>query len=657
MFIKFCIGIYNFFYKLITRCRIIYYLYYLQKYKKKRAMKKLKCNFEPVSMDSNIISLISYPFIMGWKSVESIFVYIVTVFISDQYVFLLANFNLTTVLMTFILLLICTFLPLFSKYALSLNLLMIPSLTIYTLRAAIFSLIFFQLNRIAWANIDNNFNSLFESISCEKQIIANTKDYLINIKNVSDGKGGYLSEIRYMNQVVLKFYREFVYLMYLKANIKNVVKKKFQDMIKILTEIDTSFLSYFGIKGLLDKFLKWIANLVKQLSTLICNLFCSFCFFFEFTSTPHSLAGKALEKVVNSIVTAALDELKSEFTIKGKAGSIIYMVLFRNFKSYKNSYLTEDFCEYDKQKQRDGNESLLPLYLFEYGIYTKLYSSTLVNSEITARNYRLMLNVMFTLNLIVVFTIDIACYELCIFCQFSMNELAHDLQTDPTIESSSRNSGHLQMLLRDFNVEKLRNAITSCAPTPSPLDTQLYLKCLYVLIFIFFISILEPYIKRTKICVCSRLFPELVHQRSIWLYNRIILYRIIMKVIVQTNPAMNPLIQSRFGDTNVLELNEDNPELDMGKGFKKVWNIFKSFLSKFWFIRIFKPKKACCKCSNEFNDEKNQYIHCPNWNCPNFYCLNCFESLRRRCIKCNVEVRLIDDEQSMESDSSGEVFD
>lgn len=49
-------------------------------------MKKLKCNFEPVSMDSNIISLISYPFIMGWKSVESIFVYIVTVFISDQYV-------------------------------------------------------------------------------------------------------------------------------------------------------------------------------------------------------------------------------------------------------------------------------------------------------------------------------------------------------------------------------------------------------------------------------------------------------------------------------------------------------------------------------------------------------------------------------------------
>lgn len=566
-------------------------------------MKKLKCNFEPVSMDSNIISLISYPFIMGWKSVESIFVYIVTVFISDQYpsniklmfrdgtkenelfrltlififgilfsisfyyiqVFLLANFNLTTVLMTFILLLICTFLPLFSKYALSLNLLMIPSLTIYTLRAAIFSLIFFQLNRIAWANIDNNFNSLFESISCEKQIIANTKDYLINIKNVSDGKGGYLSEIRYMNQVVLKFYREFVYLMYLKANIKNVVKKKFQDMIKILTEIDTSFLSYFGIKGLLDKFLKWIANLVKQLSTLIC---------------------KALEKVVNSIVTAALDELKSEFTIKGKAGylfdfdeninvdvlsmflktkarysekhphlmilnetinfitktlmvftfsyilfsSIIYMVLFRNFKSYKNSYLTEDFCEYDKQKQRDGNESLLPLYLFEYGIYTKLYSSTLVNSEITARNYRLMLNVMFTLNLIVVFTIDIACYELCIFCQFSMNELAHDLQTDPTIESSSRNSGHLQMLLRDFNVEKLRNAITSCAPTPSPLDTQLYLKCLYVLIFIFFISILEPYIKRTKICVCSRLFPELVHQRSIWLYNRIILYRIIMKV-------------------------------------------------------------------------------------------------------------------------------
>lgn len=108
--------------------------------------------------------------------------------------------------------------------------------------------------------------------------------------------------------------------MYLKANIKNVVKKKFQDMIKILTEIDTSFLSYFGIKGLLDKFLKWIANLVKQLSTLICNLFCSFCFFFEFTSTPHSLAGKALEKVVNSIVTAALDELKSEFTIKGKAG-------------------------------------------------------------------------------------------------------------------------------------------------------------------------------------------------------------------------------------------------------------------------------------------------------------------------------------------------
>lgn len=144
-----------------------------------------------------------------------IFIFGILFSISFYYiqVFLLANFNLTTVLMTFILLLICTFLPLFSKYALSLNLLMIPSLTIYTLRAAIFSLIFFQLNRIAWANIDNNFNSLFESISCEKQIIANTKDYLINIKNVSDGKGGYLSEIRYMNQVVLKFYRgNLIYL-------------------------------------------------------------------------------------------------------------------------------------------------------------------------------------------------------------------------------------------------------------------------------------------------------------------------------------------------------------------------------------------------------------------------------------------------------------
>lgn len=85
--------------------------------------------------------------------------------------------------------------------------------------------------------------------------------------------------------------------MYLKANIKNVVKKKFQDMIKILTEIDTSFLSYFGIKGLLDKFLKWIANLVKQLSTLICNLFCSFCFFLNLLLLPIHLQVKHLKRL------------------------------------------------------------------------------------------------------------------------------------------------------------------------------------------------------------------------------------------------------------------------------------------------------------------------------------------------------------------------
>src|SRR5699024_10370699 len=60
------------------------------------------------------------------------------------------------------------------------------------------------------------------------------------------------------------------------------------------------------------------------------------------------------------------------------------------------------------------------------------------------------------------------------------------------------------------NLRVLMDQLSKCAPKSSPVEWAVYEKCFKFLGLLMFFSLFQPYIKRTRPYICTKLFPQLV---------------------------------------------------------------------------------------------------------------------------------------------------
>ena len=213
------------------------------------------------------------------------------------------------------------------------------------------------------------------------------------------------------------------------------------------------------------------------------------------------------------------------------------MALFLNVPWYDNWYITDHFLEYDKKQQKQGLESLFPMYLYEIGMYVRPTDLRMNANELINLAYMFVSDIYVTCYVIGMFSLDFVTYQTCAFVRAWTFKIAEDIVRYPRMIIKAQASfvenylssitSNNQQLISDY--QELRDQVKLCAPKDVRPEYEFYMKCLFFLFILYVTSIVEPYLNRTSSCLCSRLFPHMVEMRSQYLYLFIKYSRIIMK--------------------------------------------------------------------------------------------------------------------------------
>lgn len=214
--------------------------------------------------------------------------------------------------------------------------------------------------------------------------------------------------------------------------------------------------------------------------------------------------------------------------------AISYMVLFLNFRSYDNCYITEHFVKYNKKRQNDGKESLFPLQPSERNQYVKP-SSLFHWTEWELFNWSQLLfpDVCLFFYVGTLYLLDFIMHKCCISTREWTFKIANGVMSNPGVLIKSRLPyiqkylDNNEQLLADF--EALKGQVIACAPQDVQPEYSIYYRCLVYGPVLAFTAVLEQYLHRLCSVICSALFPHMVPQRTEYLYNSIQYKRVWIK--------------------------------------------------------------------------------------------------------------------------------
>ncbi|KAK6632545.1 hypothetical protein RUM43_013313 [Polyplax serrata] len=330
-------------------------------------------------------------------------------------------------------------------------------------------------------------------------------------------------------------------------------------------------------------------------------------------------------KTILQKISSKIEKLQSIFNVFGfMFGFLFLLVLFKVYDykyrymtsdSYDNIYLSNYIINLDKNRGRDGRETVMPLEPRETNKYGMPLTLRVLDSEKSRSTQSMFLLTLASFKIISFLICDYSLYWI-LLSTYEAGRSVFDNVQGSSVKLRVEGRGvlsdfyrHLGKIIQVPQNPSIR-APLHCLPDPAPPDTGCYLQIVFLLCLCWILTVAEPYGLRLRNVVMSHYYPKRARERAVWLYNKILRSR------------------SSFLRFARRQLKRKYHIADCRSG-----GIFngRKFGSIFVPQTCIEGKANCCTLCRAKVSSKEQLKQCKAPDCTGLYCYICFDKLENAC--------------------------
>ncbi|XP_055683752.1 protein sneaky [Lutzomyia longipalpis] len=309
--------------------------------------------------------------------------------------------------------------------------------------------------------------------------------------------------------------------------------------------------------------------------------------------------------------------------------SVFYISSFLMELDFENIYVTSFFREIDQKRAQRGERSILPL--------KKIERISLVEDPLKKRriqnDYRDLIYhlLKFLLELMAVTVFILLDWLLVVALEVVAKNGKMDftqkgeVEVNVTIFGEGMMASVVESIISGLSVNRTVEKFEDnqeCLPVPSKLSTMWFIKIYGLFLGILIMIYNESYTNRLLFFICAFHYPKRQHERSLFLYNKILQsrrdYFRHMKTILER------------------EVQEDDAEIEIP--CKKLCDLWKKIFPSSRICRICQDvdeRKSDWATTRYYQKHHQDFVECSNEDCLAVYCRECWGDLEEICVLCS----------------------